>query len=532
MVISYKRFRDDTPFDVIVIGSGMGGLGLAAILARAAGRRVLVLERHYTAGGLTHAFRRRDLEWDVGVHYVGDAHVPGSGVAMMLDYVTEGRLQWAAMPDAYDRIRIGGLHFDYVSGRDRLRDALVRTFPREITAVDRYFAMIASCLRRVPFYFVEKTLPATAAALAGAALRAPFLRLARRTTGDVLRGLGASADLAAVLAAQWGDYGLPPGQSSFAMHAIVTAHYFNGGAYPVGGASKIARSIVPVIERAGGAVVVDADVERVLVFDGRAIGVRMHDGRELRAPAVVSDAGVRLTYERLLGGDMAPRIGDVVSRTRTLPASLAHLSLYVGVDTARITAPPAAGNIWVHPGVDFDVNLQRFLADIDAPFPFVYISFPSAKDPTFAARHPGKQTIELVTLASFDQFAPWNGTRWHHRGEAYEALKERLAARLLETLYAYEPGVRGAVESWELSTPLSTRHFIGTLSGEIYGLAHGPERFASRDLRPRTPIAGLYLTGQDVSTCGVMGAFTGAVTTASAMLGRNMFSAVAKGARG
>ena len=104
-----------------------------------------------------------------------------------------------------------------------------------------------------------------------------------------------------------------------------------------------------------------------------------------------------------------------------------------------------------------------------------------------------------------------------------EATKRRLGERLLGDLYRHVPAIEGAVKTWELSTPLSTRHFVGAARGQIYGLAHSPERFLSRDLRPRTPIQSLFLTGQDVATCGVMGALSGAVTTASAMLGRNLF---------
>ena len=173
--------------------------------------------------------------------------------------------------------------------------------------------------------------------------------------------------------------------------------------------------------------------------------------------------------------------------------------------------------------MDFDRNLAQFAEDENAPFPFLFISFPSAKDPTFAHRHPGAQTIEVVTPTPFSRFAGWGETRWQHRGDEYEATKRRLAERLLGDLYRHVPAIEGAVKTWELSTPLSTRHFVGAARGQIYGLAHSPERFLSRDLRPRTPIRNLFLTGQDVGTCGVMGALSGAVATASAMLGRNLF---------
>ena len=185
----YKQFRDTGPFDAIVVGSGIGGLGTAALLAKAAGQRVLVLERHYTAGGFTHVFHRPGFEWDVGVHYVGQVHTAGSPAQALFEYLAEGRLSWHAMPDVYDRVNIDGLRFDYVSGRDQLREALVRTFPRERDAIDRYFIAIRQCLRGLPLYFVEKALPPFLSGILGPGLRAPFLRFARRTTGRVLDDL-------------------------------------------------------------------------------------------------------------------------------------------------------------------------------------------------------------------------------------------------------------------------------------------------------------------------------------------------------
>jgi all-trans-retinol 13,14-reductase len=96
----YKHFTGGDVFDAIVIGSGIGGLGTAGLLAKCATRRVLVLERHYTAGGLTHVFHRPGFEWDVGMHYVGQVHHAGSFPRVVFDYLTEGRLTWHPMPDA------------------------------------------------------------------------------------------------------------------------------------------------------------------------------------------------------------------------------------------------------------------------------------------------------------------------------------------------------------------------------------------------------------------------------------------------
>lgn len=102
----YKRYPVREPYDAIVIGSGIGGLGAAALLANQGGWRVLVLERHYTAGGYTHVFRRPGYEWDVGVHYIGDVQ-PGTVLRAVFDEVTGGRLGWADMGEVYDRVVIG-----------------------------------------------------------------------------------------------------------------------------------------------------------------------------------------------------------------------------------------------------------------------------------------------------------------------------------------------------------------------------------------------------------------------------------------
>ena len=195
----YKHFRPaDERYDVIVVGSGMGGLGTAAFLSKIDGLRVLVLERHFTAGGFTHVFRRPGFEWDVGVHYVGELHRQ-SRLTTLFEYVSEGRVAWQAMPDAYDRIVVGDEPFDYVTGEDRLRDALLARFPSERAAIDRYFAIIRSLVRRAPWFYSEKALPGPLAAIAGPAMRYPFMALARRTTADVLTSIGASPMLAAFL---------------------------------------------------------------------------------------------------------------------------------------------------------------------------------------------------------------------------------------------------------------------------------------------------------------------------------------------
>ncbi|MEJ2503895.1 MAG: NAD(P)/FAD-dependent oxidoreductase, partial [Gemmatimonadota bacterium] len=491
--------------------------------------RVLVLERHYSAGGFTHTFHRPGYEWDVGVHYIGDVR-PGSMLGALFDDIGDGTLEWADLGEVYDRVVLGEERFDFRRGSENLRADLIDRFPSESGAIDDYFELLGEVGASTWRFFMEKALPSPVAAVAGPFLRRRFLKHARGTTRDVLESLTTDQRLIGILTTQWGDYGLPPDRSSFGIHALVAGHYLEGAFYPVGGAARIAESILPVIAAAGGTVLVRADVAGIVVESGRVAGVRMaSDGAILRAPLVISDAGVSNTFRQLLPRDVARAVG-VLDRLEDLEASIGHHCLYVGLArTAGELGLPRA-NLWVYPDEDHE-RTYTAMADADPDRRLLYISFPSAKDPDFTRRHPGRATIDIITRASPDLFTRWDGTRWKKRGQAYDAMKERVANALLDALYEHVPQTRGKVDTWELSTPLTTRHFSNHPSGEIYGLAHTPRRFEQRWLRPRTRLPGLYLTGQDIVTAGVAGALMGGALCASAILGRNLVGKVAR-ARG
>src|SRR5216683_1325100 len=315
----YKHFAARAGYDVVVIGSGIGGLVTAALLAEHGRLRVLVLERHYTAGGFTHTFRRPGFEWDVGVHYIGKVNEQGSVLRAVFDHLTSGELEWADMGDGYDTIAFGDERYPLPRGKAALRHMLVSRFPAEAQGIDRYFACVEAAVHRSSLFFGEKALPSFLSRAFGPALRYPFLRYARRSTADVISECVGDPRLRGVLTAQWGNYGLTPSQSSFGIHALVADHYFGGAAYPVGGASRIAETIIPKIERHGGAVLTRAEVQSILLEGTRAIGVRMADGREFRAECVVSDAGVAATFgARLRNSGFRRRISGFMVATITM----------------------------------------------------------------------------------------------------------------------------------------------------------------------------------------------------------------------
>ena len=463
----------------------------------------------------------------MGVHYIGEMQDMNSAVRRAFDHVTGGGVEWQPMPEIYDRIIVGERRYDFAAGVERFREGVKQWFPSEGKAIDSYIAAVQACNRSSQLYYAEKVVPAPAARLAGGLMRARYMHWAGRTTREVLEGLTGNQELIGVLTAQWGDYGLAPAKSSFAVHATIAEHYFEGASYPMGGAGSIAASIAPRIEHSGGRLVTSAEVAGILLEGGKAAGVRMVDGREFRSSLVVSDAGAVNTFERLLPADL-PSLNALRTKLFKIQPSSAHLSLYVGLHKSDAELGLKGTNLWIYPSLDHDANVERFAGDIEAPFPVVYLSFPSAKDPNFPQRHPGNSTIEAVVPVPFSPFSQWTETSWKRRGNQYDALKQRLTVRLREELERQVPSARGNIDCMELSTPITTRHFMNYGHGEIYGFSSTPQRYALRELGARTPIPGLFLTGQDVASLGVVGALFGGVISASAALGKNLFSAVSK----
>jgi all-trans-retinol 13,14-reductase len=512
----YRPARLAPDYDAIVIGSGMGGLTTAAILSDL-GRKVCVLEQHYTAGGFTHSYERAGYEWDVGVHYIGEVGA-ATRTRKMFDYLSNGQLEWAPMADEYDRFYVGDKVFNAVAGKDEFRNNLIRQFPNETQAIDQYMRLLDRTGDALSAFGMGRGMsklqrfamkPWTAWKLRGAF---------RRITYDVLSDLTDDQDLIATLCGQWGDMGMPPRRSPFMAHAMIARHYLYGGYYPVGGSWRMAETIIPKIQAAGGEVFTYAKVEQILVENGRVAGVEMKDGHRIRCDCIISSAGVDNTFNHLLPEDVAIKSGYRQRLTSVTP-SMAHLGVYIGLKgTAEELGLPKT-NFWIYPGNNYDKAVDAFMDNPDAPFPVVYISFPSAKDPDYENRHPGTATIEIVAPAPYERFEKWREETWGKRGDDYEALKEALGSRLMETLYDKLPHLRGKVDYYEVSTPLSTNWFGGYQRGELYGLEHSQQRLKQDWLRPKTTIPGLWLTGQDVLTAGVTGAMMAGLITTMSMVG-------------
>ncbi|MAT93597.1 MAG: FAD-dependent oxidoreductase [Halioglobus sp.] len=513
----YRPQRLEQGYDAIVIGSGIGGLTTAASLSRV-GKKVLVLEQHYTAGGMTHSYSRNGYEWDVGVHYIGEVGSRRSVTRRLFDFVTDGALEWAPMDANYDRFFIGRERFDVVAGKKNFVASLKKRFPGEEEAIDEYMRRMGKVGKAVQAISVEKTVGGLAGKLLRLGRKLTLPAYVNRTTYEVLRELTDNEMLIAVLTGQWGDSGVSPKDSSFMIHCLIANHYLHGAYYPVGGASRMAETIIPVVQRGGGEVFTYANVEEILIRRGVVRGVKMADGTEIEAPVVISNAGVFNTFGRLLPAAVSKKHG-YHKRAQSVTPSIGHLGVYIGLQESAEALGLPRTNLWIYPDANHRENLAAFKADYRKPFPAVYISFPSAKDPSWDSRYPNTATIEIVAPAYFETFARWQEQPWGKRGEDYDALKNHFTERLLEHLFAHFPQLRGKIDYCELSTPLSTDFFCAYKRGEMYGLTHDTGRFEQQWLRPKTSIKGLYLTGQDIMTCGVGGAMAGGFMCALSVLG-------------
>lgn len=509
-----KRGGPDGPWDYIVIGSGMGGMTAAAMLSDV-GKRLLVLEQHYVPGGFTHMFKRPGYTWDVGVHAVGEV-TPHSMTGRLLARLSRGRLRWASLGPVYDEFHYpDGFRIDFPDNPTQFRDNLLAAFPSEQRAVDRYLGKVREVAGNMRGYYLARAAPGGLAPLLDRTLARSAQRWLETNTLEVLRDLRTTPELESVLASQWGYYGSVPSRSSFAMQALVTKHFTWGGYYPVGGSKRIADTLLSTVAEAGGYTRIATDVRSILVEGGRAVGVELEDGEQLRAGSIISAAGVSSTLRRLLPENI--RSEGWAKEVLALPPAPAHVCLYLGFKGDITRAGASAANKWFYETWSTEADgWDVATADALPDAPVLYCSFPSLKDPEHDPGREVRHTGEVVTFVPWEVFAPWRDTRWKKRGDTYDAFKAKLADRLLAQFLRHMPELEPMIDYVEMSTPLSTDNFCRPMAGSIYGLEPTPDRFRCNALRPRSPVPGLFFAGSEVATVGVIGAMMGGVLAALA----------------
>ncbi len=511
---SYTSFSPDTDFsdvDHIIIGSGISGLTAAIWLAKA-GKKVVVLERHYVPGGFTHSFTRKGYQWDVGVHYVGNLG-KDDFLIDLFNFLSNKNLEWEPIGNIYDVVKINGKTYEFLAGKDNFTKQLKEYFPNDKIAIDKYLSLIERSNKLGSAFFLEKTFKPILSKSIGRFIKKLYAKYYNKTTLEVIKELTNNEELIAVLCGQYGNYGLSPEKSSFATHALVSAHFMEGAYYPKGGAPEICNKSIETLNTFGGKVYVNADVKEIITEKNKVIGLRIGE-TFIPCKSIISSVGVINTFTKLLSKKDSEKCAYDLKNTKP---SIGHLCLYIGLDKSDKELNLPKHNIWIHESNDLDKNLNT--ADVkNVANKLAYISFPSAKDPLWNNKHPNKSTIQALSLGSYEWFSKFESLPHMKRGEEYEKLKKDFEISMLNKLYDILPQIKGHIVVTEVSTPLSTKHFSNYENGEIYGLEHTPERFSLDFLRSETKIKGLRLAGQDITTVGVAGAMISGMLCATTIL--------------
>ena len=518
-----KKSPEGATYDVIVIGSGMGGMTTASMLARL-GQKVLVLEQHYVPGGFTHVFSRKGFTWDVGVHAIGEV-TEHAMTGRVLSWLSQGELTWSSLGSTYEHFHFpDGMTIDFPDNPGQFRQNLIDAFPDEVDSIDAYLAMVRKVAHAMKSYYMARIMPSSVGVVAEKLFARQAQKYLTMTTKEVIDGITDNPRLRAVLCGQWGYYGSVPSKSSFAMQALVAKHFMWGGYYPDGGSAEIARTLLKTVADNGGWTRICADVEEILVEDGVAVGVRVN-GEELRAPRIVSACGILSTVERLLPAPYNQ--AKWAQETKELDPAPAHLCLYLGFEGDIREGGASGANEWFYD--TWDMETGDWLIDADAPVGeshCLYCSFPSLKDPRHDAGPDERHTGEVVTFVPYELFEKWEDSRWRKRGDEYDALKKRIHDAMLKQYFKKMPELEKYLVYSELSTPISTHWFCRPMRGSIYGLEPTPERFGNPALRPRSEVKNLFFSGCEVTTVGVMGAMMGGLLCAAAMEPRGVFNVV------
>lgn len=490
----------------------MGGMTTAVALSRLR-HRVLLLEQADAIGGLTHAFSRKGFTWDVGLHYCG-TFGRDQAAGKVLDWLSGSSIEFRTIGTVYDALHFpDGFEISVARPAVAYKMELKERFPDHAAEIDAYFEGLQSAEAAAQMVTAERAMPEPFRSAHRWWNKKKIQRWCGRTTGEVVADITTNPKLASVLSAQWGTYGGKPKEGSFAIHATVMRHYLDGARYPMGGAAAIAQGLVPVIEAAGGSARASTPVDAILVEDGHAVGVRTSSGDVLKAPVIVSAIGAGETVKRLLPEET--RQQDWAVEIAEFKPSICHFQIFLGFEGDIARNGATRSNHWFYES--WDTNDGIWSVNTEQSVPMMFVSFPSLKD---AAHDPGpasKHTGELMVFADWSSVAGFADGGAEERPDDWAAFKEDVEGKLMAFFNKKFPALAPLVVYRELGTPLATAAFTRHEKGGFYGIETTPRRLLSDALKPRTPVPGLFLSGQDAMVPGIAGALWGGMLGAAAV---------------
>ncbi|CAL1599926.1 unnamed protein product [Knipowitschia caucasica] len=528
----FSMDRVPRDLDVIVIGSGIGGLTAGATLAKA-GKRVLVLEQHDQAGGCCHTYIEKGFEFDVGLHYIGQLH-ENSLLRIAFDQISEGQLEFQELNQHFDTIQIGEgtdlREYTIFSGKTTMKSHLIKQFPDDKEAIETFFNIMKICAKKTHYLATLKLIPQWVSLLllkSGLAdLVSPVFKLSGTCATELVNTLTSNRDLHVIFSYLF--YGVPPKDSSVLINALLVHHYKRGAYYIKGGASEISFHIIRTIQKYGGNCLVRAPVTQILVNEeNTAYGVKVRKGQEefeIRAPVIVSNCGIFTTFQKLLPREISVQ-PQMQERLNMMKPGRGSFLVFSGFEGTQEELGLVSTNFWLFKNNDMDKSMEDFfaLSKEEAPdnIPMMFITMPSAKDPESKIRHPGKSCMTILTMVKYEWFEEWKDTAVRKRGDEYYNYKMRFAKNLFDWACKLFPKIKDKLVFQDVATPLTNCHYLGAQRGAMYSAEHNLDRFHAEAVarnRCHTPVKNLFISGQDVFSCGIAGALHGGLLCSSAVL--------------
>jgi phytoene dehydrogenase-like protein len=483
------RPQADDDHDVIVIGSGLGGLACAAAFARQ-GFKPLVIEQHDKPGGYATAFARPGgFLFDVSLHSTTVS--PRDGVYNLIDGFPEiTEVEFLPHPALFRSIYPE--HDIRVAQRDPAAyvQQVTDLFPDEREGIAGLFADMEGLTHEIG----QLTSAGGQVDMSRFPIDFPLIyAYDGKTWGEMVDTHIRNPRLGAILSGQWGYYGLPPSRLSCYYYALPFMGYLSGGGfYPRGRSQDISSAFARYIEGNGGKVLLNTRVERILLDDRRATGVATADGTTFTGRAVVSNADPFATFTRMIEDQSA--LADYEAAWQGYSVSLSSFQVFLGLKRDLVSELGITDSeVFIETGYDPEASYAQALAG-DVEGGGVSVTLYDAIYPGYSPA--GKNTLNLLTLQGYGPWERFEADYRAGRKAAYDQEKERMANVLIRT--AEErllPGLSDAIEVKEIGTPLTNVRYTGHHRGAIYGWDQTVNNSGSTRVGHATPIEGLYLAG-------------------------------------
>lgn len=478
----------------VIIGSGLGGLACGCILSKN-GFQVTVLEQGFQIGGCLQTFRRGDAVFETGMHYIGGAD-EHQVLRMMMHYLgVDTDIQLSRLdPTGYDVISFQGKHYQFANGKENFVNTLAEQFPKSREELSQYYDLVKRVASSWAIHSLNQQVDLNT-----------NVEYQTRSVGEVIDSVISDPLLRQIVAGTHLLYAGEKDHTPFSTHALIIDSYDQSAFRIVGGSSKVADSLAASIRHMGGKVLTKRKVCQIECNESQATAVITTDGERFPADLVISSIHPVNTMQLVDSSLIRP-----VYRHR-----LEHIRNTTSVFTVYLKFRKDSVKYMNH-------NLYYYLGDSvwgcedydDTSWPrcLLYMHACHEEHPEYA------QTGEIMTYMRMDEVSQWRDTHVGHRGEDYEAFKQRKAEAVIRALEQEVPELRGNIERHYTSTPLTYVDYTGTPEGAMYGMLKDVKDLGSITLNSKTRIPNLLLSGQSITLHGMMGTMAGSMVTCAEVL--------------